>query len=160
MKIVSYVLTASLLAVPGVALAANYGSAGCGLGSLVFEPSDEFVQVFAATTNTTSASQIFGITSGTSNCAPEEESASLDQKAFIHHNYANVVRDAARGNGEYLAAFATLLGCSQPVHANFFDYAQGQSNLFDAEAQPLEVLQSVKSDLAKDAVLGAQCSRI
>ena len=42
--------------------AAQYGSAGCGLGSLVFSPGTDWKQIFAATTNGTFASQTFGIT--------------------------------------------------------------------------------------------------
>ena len=48
-------------------VSAQYGMAGCGLGSVVISD-DGFLQVFAATTNGTSYSQSFGITSGTSNC--------------------------------------------------------------------------------------------
>ena len=51
------------------AMADGYGPAGCGLGSMIFEPDSGFTQVFAATTNGTSGNQTFGITSGTSNCA-------------------------------------------------------------------------------------------
>src|SRR3569832_2714255 len=46
-----------------------YGSAGCGLGSIVFGSQPGFIQILAATTNGTFASQTFGITSGTSDCA-------------------------------------------------------------------------------------------
>src|SRR6186713_935077 len=52
------------------AAADGYGPAGCGLGSMIFEPDSGFTQVFAATTNGTSGNQTFGITSGTSNCDP------------------------------------------------------------------------------------------
>ena len=47
--------------------AAKYGPAGCGLGSMIFDPDSGFTQIFAATTNGTSGNQTFGISTGTSN---------------------------------------------------------------------------------------------
>ena len=58
---------AILVAFGAVAFAEDYGSAGCGLGSLVFKQNDG-TQILAATTNGTFGSQTFGITFGTSNC--------------------------------------------------------------------------------------------
>ena len=46
--------------------ARQYGMAGCGLGSLAFEPGEG--QISAATTNGTFYNQFFGISSGTLNC--------------------------------------------------------------------------------------------
>ena len=46
----------------------KYGIAGCGLGSVLFGTSGG---VFAYTTNSSSGNQVFGITSGTSNCLPD-----------------------------------------------------------------------------------------
>src|SRR3954464_7446787 len=46
----------------------TYGTAGCGLGSLVFGDQKGAIQILAATTNTTFGTQTFGITTGTSNC--------------------------------------------------------------------------------------------
>ncbi|MEN0057326.1 MAG: DUF3015 family protein, partial [Bdellovibrio sp.] len=45
----------------------TYGTAGCGLGSLVFGNEKGPVQIVAATLNGTGV-QTFGITTGTSNC--------------------------------------------------------------------------------------------
>jgi hypothetical protein len=89
---------------------AKYGPAGCGLGSLIFEPDSGFTQIFAATTNGTSYTQTFGITSGTSNCdddAGGEESA----KAFVQTNRAALAKDIARGKGETIATLSELAAC-------------------------------------------------
>ena len=150
----------ALIAAPATASAAAYGSAGCGLGSMVFEPSNDFMQLFAGTTNGSFGSQSFGISTGTSNCSGEEATASLDQQAFVKINYASLLRDAARGNGEYLSAFATLLGCDATTHTAFFNYAQTNPALFNSNSQPLDVLANVKSDLAKDATFSNSCTRL
>tara|TARA_Y100001934_G_scaffold269493_1_gene353033 strand:+ start:204 stop:686 length:483 start_codon:yes stop_codon:yes gene_type:complete len=160
MKKLLFVSIFALIALPVSASAASYGSAGCGLGSMIFEPSDDFMQVFAATFNGTSASQTFGISTGTSNCSGAEATASLDQQAFVKINYASLVRDAARGNGEYLSAFATLLGCDANSHTAFFNYAQTNPALFNSNTQPLEVLKNVKLDLAKNETFSNSCTRL
>ena len=95
------------------AFAAAYGDAGCGLGSIVFADQPGFTQVFAATTNNTSGSQTFGITSGTSNCV--DNGAVKGAKAvpaFIEMNRVALAKDAARGEGETLAGLSKLLGCN------------------------------------------------
>jgi hypothetical protein len=102
----------SFCLVSGSALADGYGSAGCGLGSLIFEPSNDFVQIFAATTNGTSGNQTFAITTGTSNCDGAAQTAA-SAKAFVETNRAAIAKDIARGRGETVASLTELAGCSE-----------------------------------------------
>ena len=90
--------------------AAKYGPAGCGLGSLIFSPDSGWTQIFAATTNGTSANQTFGITSGTSNCdtGPSKSSA----KNFVEANRTQLAKDIVRGKGATLSSLSELAGCS------------------------------------------------
>lgn len=87
-----------------------YGTAGCGLGSLVFGNEEGGMQIIAATLNGTFASQTFGITTGTSNCG-----AGLFAKAevdsFIKSNEVALENDIARGEGETLSTLNNMLGC-------------------------------------------------
>ena len=105
----SLLLGLSVLLTSGAALA-EYGTAGCGLGSIVFGGKPGIIQIFAATTNGTFASQTFGITSGTSNCTDGGGKASA--KAFIEANREALAKDIARGKGETLSNLATVAGCS------------------------------------------------
>lgn len=89
---------------------AKYGPAGCGLGSMVFAPNSGITQIFAATTNGTSANQTFGITTGTSNCA-DSGGGEKSAKAFIETNREALAKDIARGNGETVSSLSTLAGC-------------------------------------------------
>jgi hypothetical protein len=89
---------------------AKYGAAGCGLGSIVFGAKPGFMQVFAATTNGTSASQTFGITSGTSNCSSSAPGG-MAARQFIETNRQAFAKDVSRGSGETIASLATLSGC-------------------------------------------------
>jgi hypothetical protein len=88
----------------------GYGPAGCGLGSIIFEPDSGFTQIFAATTNGTFGTQTFGITSGTSNCDTGPGSAA-STKAFIAANRSALAKDIARGSGETLGSVSRLAGC-------------------------------------------------
>lgn len=88
----------------------QYGSAGCGLGSMIFEPNEGFMQVFAATTNGISGNQTFGITSGTSNCDTGGGTA-RDVETFIAANRATLAVEAARGRGETIASLSSLAAC-------------------------------------------------
>lgn len=88
----------------------RYGSAGCGLGSMIFEPKEDFMQVFAATTNGISGNQTFGITSGTSNCDTNGGSA-RSVETFIAANRATLAVEAARGRGETIASLSSLAAC-------------------------------------------------
>jgi hypothetical protein len=89
----------------------GYGPAGCGLGSLIFEPNSGFTQIFAATTNGTFGSQTFGISSGTSNCA-DTAGGSASAKAFVETNRTALAKDIARGQGETLESLSRLGGCA------------------------------------------------
>ena len=97
------------------AFAADYGSAGCGLGSLAFKENNA-TQILAATTNGTFGSQTFGITFGTSNCnAKGMVKVSKARESFIEANYKDLSRDVASGKGEYVTNLATLYGVTNPV---------------------------------------------
>lgn len=93
------------------AFAGHYGDAGCGLGSVVFGDKPGIVQVFAATTNGSSANQSFGITSGTSNCTAEKGMAKRIPM-YIEVNRLVLAKEAARGEGEILYGLARLMGCN------------------------------------------------
>lgn len=92
------------------ALAAPYGTAGCGLGSVLFGDSPGIVQVLAATTNGTFWTQTFGITSGTSNCVNTSGSAAT-ARAFVETNREAISKDIARGSGETLSGLTEVAGC-------------------------------------------------
>jgi hypothetical protein len=136
--------------------------AGCGLGSLLFGPVDTpGAQVLAATTNTTSGSQTFGITSGTSNCVSGGVMrAEREQAAFAEINFPDLKRNMAAGGGEFLGAFATLLGCepaSQPALARMTQ-SRYEAILPSEDTTPIELVVHVKGEIAADPSLAAGCS--
>jgi hypothetical protein len=159
MKIMTTFAALVAFGLAGSAHAAKYGMAGCGLGSLVIDPDGS--QTTAATTNGTFYSQTLGITSGTSNCVDDAASASLDQEAFVRTNYASLMQDAARGQGQYLSAFAVLLGCEASTHPTFFSMSQkNHEQVFNADANATVVVDQMKAQARADATLKASCARL
>ncbi|MFZ5862053.1 MAG: DUF3015 domain-containing protein [Nitrospirota bacterium] len=155
-----FLAVAGALFISPSAFAAGYGDAGCGLGSLVFGDAPGFVQVFAATTNGTSYSQAFGITSGTSNCdAKGVVLAQQQQEEFVANNYADLAKEMASGNGERLTVLAGLLGCPATGREHFNTAVQRHyGEIFsDDAASPGAVLTAVKGVVEQDATLTASC---
>lgn len=140
------------------AFSAGYGDAGCGLGSIVFEgKTDTVSQVLAATTNGTSYSQIFGITTGTSNCDASgiilsEREADL----FAAQNLDSLAKEMASGGGEHVATLSGLMGCPTAAFATFTQdnfeviYAEGAT-----EAR--QVMTALNTAINADPVLAASC---
>jgi hypothetical protein len=94
-----------------------YGVAGCGLGNLVVGKGGS--QILASTTNDTSYSQMFGISSGTSNCTDAGMVANRRQlPLFIEANRSALAKDMARGQGETLQHVAHAFGCSDKEQFN------------------------------------------
>ena len=114
----------ALLITPTMAHAQRkYGMAGCGLGSVVMGPKGS--QISAYTTNGTSGSQLYGITTGTSNCQPDRRGAMSEaQESFMFSNYATLSKEMAQGSGTTLAGLAHVLGCGETDQAAFNKVAQ------------------------------------
>ncbi len=114
MKIVlaAVLLTGTAFAQNALKGTGRYGAAGCGLGSLAFGDQQGGVQILAATTNATFASQTFGITTGTSNCGPGL--LAMGTKNFVEANRDALAKDAARGEGDAIGAVAWINGCKDP----------------------------------------------
>lgn len=105
-------------------MAAGYGAAGCGLGSLAFQKND-MTQVLAATTNGTFGSQTFGMTFGTSNCNNKGlVKLAMVRESFIEANYKDLSRDVAAGKGEYVNSLAKLYGYTPETSWQFTQLLQ------------------------------------
>ena len=126
-------------------LQSSHGSAGCGLGSLLFGNERGGVQILAATTNGFLFNQTFAITTGTWNCG-EAAIGRAGAKSFIEANREALAKDAARGGGENIDTLAALAGCkdSRAVGAIL---QQRFPELFPGESTPAEAVS--------EAVLGA-----
>lgn len=104
-----------------------HNMAGCGLGALAFKSEDKWSQVGASLLNMTGLQSIW-IAFGTSNCTYDGiVDARREREAFIEANYADLSRDIALGEGEHIAALATLYGCGTESKAAFTEALRANS---------------------------------
>jgi len=152
------VLVAGVLLMTSAAMAADkYGTAGCGLGSLVFGNQKGIVQIFAATTNGTFGSQTFGITTRTSNCA-DTGGGAASIKPFTETNREALAKDMSRGQGETLANLAVLAGCTD-AGAVSVTLQKNYGAIFPNAATPSDqVSEAILSTLRSQKALG--CAKI
>ena len=109
------ILVLSLVMMATTASAAKYGSAGCGLGSLVFEGDQTWwKQVLAASTNFTGLNTI-AISLGTSNCDSPAPLKVGQAEAYVEANKVALANDIARGNGETIVGLSKVYGCANSM---------------------------------------------
>ena len=128
----------------------RYGSAGCGLGSLVFADQPGGIQIIAATLNGTGV-QTFGITSGTSNCG--SSLVAEGTKNFVEGNRVALAKDAARGQGDAIGAVAVINRC-QNVPAVAAALQRDFKAIFPAQATDEQVTGALLKTLHSDPALG------
>lgn len=125
--VIALTVAMSFIVVGSSFAAEGYGTAGCGLGSMIFGTKPGFIQVVAATFNGTAGNQTFGITSGTSNCEKQGKFASNKRLTeFVQANMDNLAKDVAMGKGESLETLAELIEIS--IEQRPVVYAKLQSN--------------------------------
>ena len=114
---------------------------GCGLGKVIWADYQKqksiAPQVLQSTTNGTSGSQTFGISSGTSGCTNDGTiMAEHKVNVFAAANYDSLSQEMARGGGEHLASLAELMGIPEESRAQFFALAQTQYATLVASGDP------------------------
>jgi hypothetical protein len=133
----------------------KYGTAGCGLGSMIIT-SGGIVQIFAATTNGT-GTQTFGITSGTSNC-DDTDSGGESARVFVEANRVALAKDISRGTGETIVGLATIAGCADPKAVGTALQHNFTAIFPSASASDEAVTGAILSTLKSDASLA--CSEL
>jgi hypothetical protein len=108
------------------------------------------VQIFAATTNGTSANQTFAITSGTSNCDDEGGS---DAKVFVNANRVALAKDIARGQGETIADLSVMAGCADSKAVGAKLQASFKTIFPNASVSSDQVADTIMSTLKSDPML-------
>jgi len=119
------------LAVPAIAAPPSQMNYGCGLGATVFKDGQAndslLLQLVATFLNGLCGNGTFGITSGTSDCAPTSKSASIDRlNEFAYRNLDDLARDIAAGKGETVATVADLLNVPAESRPAFYRNLQAR----------------------------------
>lgn len=135
----------------------HHKMAGCGLGSMVIQDSDKWMQVLAATLNGTGF-QTIAMSFGTSNCTEDGVmQASREKEGFIEANAVELRRDLAVGNGEYLSSLASLYGCKGEAVKGFGQALHGsQDQVFQQSQSAEDSLRVMDKVLTKDVLASCQ----
>ena len=156
-SLITSALLASTLLVSTSALADAPGSQTCGWGNMLFKgqtgtPS----HVLAATTNTSTGNNTFGMSFGTNGCSTKG-TLSYGGKEMIDVSMImdEFSEDVARGDGEAITAVAVSLGVKEADRALFKATLHNNFNtLFPSEAATTEhVVSSMFSLMKNDATL-------
>ncbi len=133
----------------------EYGMAGCGFGSIVMGKDS---QISAATTNATSLSQPFGISSGTSNCTTSNRVSMEDvQKEFISDNFETLSKEISQGNGESLRAFAGTFGCRESAVPEFGVQMQRSYQKIFSSPGSIAALDIIREEILSNKSLSESC---
>lgn len=155
------ILGFALVMMMGAAAMAKDGSSGCGPGWYVFQDNTLVSSAFRSTTNGVLIPVVtIGMTVGTSNCTKhhivETEKESLH---FATMNFFELKGDFAKGEGEYVTAFANVIGCKAGAQGSFNQQMQKNfDRIFPSAAQPEDVLLNVYKVILSDEVLVNKCS--
>lgn len=155
-RILAVSLFLALVASPLYVASAKHGAAGCGLGSVVITENKKVHQVIAATVNGTVLNQSFGISTGTLNCETSGfTQKQVEQQIFVHMNYQSLEQEFAKGSGEKMEAFASLMGCSDA--GTFGKIGKEKfSTLFDQNT-PDSFLEKMRFEVANNSALVGSC---
>lgn len=146
-------VTAVVVLGSGTALAAPYGSAGCGLGSVLFGAEEGPIQILAATFNASFGTQTFGITTGTLNCSPAVEAVSQRTQVFVEANREVLAKDISRGQGETIADLAAIAGCGDAAAVGATLQSRFQSIFPNAQVPSEQVTQTLIETLKAEKTL-------
>lgn len=133
---------------------AMYGSAGCGLGSVLFGDQPGVIQIVAATTNGFYGIQTYAITTGTSNCT-EDGVALVDRERalFAEANFEVIKQEIAMGHGENVAVLASLYGCDGASVGSFGSAVQASYGTITKSTSAGEMLDAIDGVVRSDAIL-------
>ena len=148
-------LAALLAAGSSVAMADN--DVGCGAGTQIWAGQKGIApKILAATTNGIFTNQLLGITFGTLGCR-QGGTVTAQVVTFTNENAESLARYMAVGQGESLNVLAELMQIKAIDKARFFAVSKENfAEIYSSKNKnTLQVLDSLQSVMAKDAVLKA-----
>ncbi|MCK5882957.1 MAG: DUF3015 family protein [Bacteriovoracaceae bacterium] len=135
-------------------------SVGCGLGSMIFKKRSLVSATSRVITNQVFLTQYLGTTTGTSGCT--QHSIVQTEMAPVYYAEANIENlkvDIAIGEGQYIDAFATTLGCDAAIIPTVRRVTQeNYSDIFrTSRTSPYEMLNNVKRSLNNSEQTRGKC---
>jgi len=140
---------------------AKDGSSGCGAGWYILKKNSLVSSALRGTTNVSFLNTV-GMTFGTSNCS-SHSIVKNDKKAihFLEANQYQIVVDMALGEGEFLSAFSSVMGCSSVEKSFKRIMKSNYSNIVtDSKISPQELLTKIQGQIYSDNFLRLGCAVI
>ena len=135
-------------------------SSGCGMGYEV-APNQSLVSSSTRSIVNATFSSSIAMTLGTSGCA--KHSIVKNEAKGIHFVEANMnvlALEMARGNGEFVASFASVYGCNDASAFGSMVQSNYETVLPSSNTSGVELYNNVKSQIKNNAALSASCSLI
>jgi len=135
-------------------------SSGCGMGYEI-APKQSLVSSSTRSLVNGTFSNSIAMTLGTSGCA--KHSIVKNDAKGIHFAEANMNQlavEMARGNGEFVASFASVYGCNNSEAFGSMVQSKYESVLPTSNTSGVELYNNVKSEIRNNAALSASCSLI
>ncbi len=120
---------------------------GCGLG---WQVTDKKTYTATTTRGTTNAfvPQTFGMTTGTLGCDKLDIGKNDKEAAdYVATNFEVLKSDLARGEGEYVTALATAMGCQSAAPAVGQQLQKNYNQVVAPAATALELYKNIKSNV-------------
>lgn len=153
-KKLAFVSALGLVVAPFATVQATESGPGCGIGTMVFSGKSGMANhLMAATTN----DMLLGsssITSGSFGCDSTQQVLNENNRErFVVHNLDSLTIDAAKGQGEYLAALAGFMGINDADKDGFYSLTQRNYDAIfgKSDTSAVDVLASLDKVLAADA---------
>lgn len=147
-------------------LAAGYGAAGCGPGSMFMKKNTKSEQLMSWLTNVVISNligpvQMYAITTGVSNCGGSSASvlAQNETTAFVDKNFDGLAKQMATGNGEDLETLAGLLGCPADSFGAFTQ-RNYEAIFVSDQITPETMLTELRKNIGMDHVFASACQKI
>lgn len=134
--------------------------AGCGLGSVLFgETESRGGQILASTTNGIYGNNTFGMSSGTSNCVPENSASTAamrkNMNMFVAANRESLANDIAKSNGETIVSISNIMGCKDSAYLGA--KLQGRYETIFSTRDDSMVSENMINTVATDRYLAENC---
>lgn len=146
--------------VSAASVSAADSSSGCGMGWEV-APKQSLISSSTRSIVNATFSNTIAMTLGTSGCA--KHSIVKNDAKGIHFAEANLNQlavEMARGNGEFVASFASVFGCQNSSDFGSMVQANYETVLPTASTSGVELYNNVKAQIKNNASLASSCSVI
>lgn len=131
--------------------------AGCGVGALVLGDQPGKIQILAATLNNIISPQTSAITSGTSNCSEDRNTA---RAMYITVNQVALRKDISRGSGESILGLSKVLECEDSEKLGNL-LQKNYERIFPTETiSPIEISRSIQDTIRGDLEIAETCNSL